>query len=73
VSRIHQPRWRWLVPLVVVALIASPLVLYLVLPLAGVPATLVSGVIVVIALKHLGLLAVLVTPFYALLRRRFNR
>ena len=59
----------WLLPMVLVALIAGPIVLYL-LPLAGVSAAVASSVVVVVALKHLGLLAVLLAPLYALVRRR---
>jgi hypothetical protein len=61
---------RWLLPVALVALIGGPIILYHILPLAGVPAALASGVVVVVAVKHLGLLAVLLTPLYALLRRR---
>jgi hypothetical protein len=57
----------------VIALIVGPLVLYQVLPLIGVPAALVSGAVAVIVLKHLGILAVLLTPTYPLLRRRPRR
>jgi hypothetical protein len=56
-----------------IGLIAGPLVLQQVLPLIGVPAALVSGAVAVILLKHLGILAVLLTPMYAVLRRRPRR
>lgn len=68
----HAPS-RWRLAAIAVALIAGPLVLYQVLPLIGVPAALVSGAVAVILLKHLGILAVLLTPMYALLRRRPRR
>ena len=68
----HAPR-GWRLTVAVIALIAGPLVLYQILPLFGVPAALVSGAVAVIVLKHLGLLAVLLTPMYALLRRRPRR
>jgi hypothetical protein len=45
-------------------LIAGPVILYMLLPLARVPAATASVVVVVIALKHLGLLAALLTPLY---------
>lgn len=64
---------RWQLAAAVIALIAGPAVLYKVLPLTGVPVALVSGAVAVIALKHLGLLAVLLTPMYALRRRRSRR
>lgn len=64
----HTAR-SWLLLLATVVLVASPIVLYKILPLVGVPAALVSGAVLVIALKHLGLLAVLFAPVYALLRR----
>jgi hypothetical protein len=53
-----------------VTLIGGPIILYHMLPLAGVPAALASGVVVVVAVKHFGLVAVLITPLYAMLRRR---
>jgi hypothetical protein len=56
--------------LLLVALIGGPIILYHILPVAGVPATMAAGVVLVVAVKHLGLLALLLTPFYALLRRR---
>jgi hypothetical protein len=65
------PRPRLLVALAV--LVGGPIILYHILRIAGVPAALVSGVVVIVALKHIGLLAVLVTPLYALLRRRSGR
>ena len=61
---------RWLLPLIVVALIAGPLMLYNALPHAGVPVALASGVVMAIVLTHLGVLAVVLTPVYVLLRRR---
>jgi hypothetical protein len=60
----------WLLLVSAVALIVGPIILYKVLPLAGVSASLVSAVVVVVAVKHLGLLAVLLAPLYALRRRR---
>lgn len=61
---------RWLLPLIVVALIAGPLILYTILPHTGVPVALASGVVMVMVLTHLGVLAVLLTPVYVMLRRR---
>lgn len=61
---------RRLFPLIVVALIAGPLVLYAILPHTGVLVALASGVVMVMVLTHLGLLAVLLTPVYVMLRRR---
>jgi hypothetical protein len=63
----------WLVVMALVTLIGGPLILYHILPLAGVPAALASGVVLIVAVKHLGLLAVLLAPLYALLRRRPRR
>jgi hypothetical protein len=68
----HAPG-RWRLAAAAIALIAGPLVLYQVLPLIGVPVALASGAVAVILLKHLGILAVLLTPMYALLRRRPRR
>jgi hypothetical protein len=60
----------WLLFFAAVVPIGGPIILYHILPLAGVPAALVSGVVVVVAVKHLGLLAVLFIPLYGLLLRR---
>jgi hypothetical protein len=64
---------RWRLAAAVTALIAGPVALYQILPLIGVPTALVAGAVAVIVLKHLGILAVLLTPMYALLRRRPRR
>jgi hypothetical protein len=55
-----------------VALVGGPLVLYHLLPATGVSAAVASGVVFVVAVKHLGLLAALVTP-YVVLRRKSQR
>jgi hypothetical protein len=62
-----------LLAVAVVALITGPVILYNILPVAGVPSALASGLVVLIAVKHLGLVAVLLTPLYALVRRRPRR
>jgi hypothetical protein len=54
------------------ALIGGPILLYFVLPLAGVPIAVASGLVAIVALKHLGVLAVLAAPVYAI-RRRWHR
>ena len=69
-DRQHLSRRPWLFTMMLAALIGGPILLYLLLPLAGMPIAVASGVVAIVALKHLGLLAVLVAPFYALLRRR---
>jgi hypothetical protein len=69
----HRAPRRWRLAALVIALIAGPLVLYQILPRLGVPAALVSSAVALVVLKHLGLLAVLLTPRYALLRRRPRR
>jgi hypothetical protein len=69
-NRQHLVRRPWLFALALGALIGGPILLYFLLPLAGMPIALASGVVAIVALKHLGLLAVLVAPLYALLRRR---
>ena len=58
---------------VAVVLIAGPVLLYRVLPRAGRPAAAAAGLVAIVAIKHLGLLAVLLAPIYALLHRRFRR
>ena len=65
----HSSRRALLLTVAVATLIVGPVILYWVLPLAGVPAALVSGVVLVAAVKHLGLLAVTLPPLYALVRQ----
>jgi hypothetical protein len=65
----HHSLQGWLLLVAVVALIAGPIVLYFLLPLAGMPLALASGVVAIVALKHLGLLAIVLAPLYAILRR----
>ena len=62
----------WVLAVAFVALVGGPVVLYHLLPVAGVSAAVASGVVFVVAVKHVGLLAALVTP-YALFRRRSRR
>ena len=62
----------WVLLVAAVALIAAPIALYVVLPLAGVSASVVSGVALAVLIKHLGVLAALLGPLYALLRRRLR-
>jgi hypothetical protein len=64
----HKSR-TWVVAVALVGLIGGPVVLYHLLPAAGASAAVASGVVLVVAVKHLGLLAALFTP-YALFRRR---
>jgi hypothetical protein len=59
--------WLWLAA---VALIATPALLYSFLPHFGISKALVSSVVVLVIAKHLGLLAVLLGPVYAVFRRR---
>jgi hypothetical protein len=63
----------WVLPVSAVVLIAGPAILYYILSHVGLPAALVSGVIILMVIKHLGLLAVLLGPLYALFRRRFRQ
>jgi hypothetical protein len=60
----------WMLPVGVVVLIAGPVILYYVLSRAGLATAMVSGVIILMVIKHLGLLAVLLGPLYAMFRRR---
>jgi hypothetical protein len=62
--------WLWLAAIV---LIATPVSLFYFLPHFGLPKALVSGVVVLVIAKHLGLLAVLVGPVYAVFRRRHSK
>jgi hypothetical protein len=61
-------------PRVIVAaalvLIAAPALLYTLLPHAGVPVAAATTLALVVGLKHAGVLAALLAPVYALLRRR---
>ena len=72
-SGIRQHKGRpWVLAVALVAVVGGPLVLYHLLPDAGVAAAVASGVAFVVAVTHLGLLAALVTPC-ALFRRRSRR
>ena len=62
-----------ILPFVILALILGPIMLYLILRSVGVPAAIVSGVVLLMAAKHLGLLAVILSPVYAFVRRRSKR
>jgi hypothetical protein len=59
----------WMLPVAVVAMIAGHGIVYYILRHTMLPATVVSGVIIFVVIKHLGLLS----PLYALLRRRSRR
>jgi membrane protein YdbS with pleckstrin-like domain len=61
--------WMLLVPVGVVVLVTHSVVLYYVLSHTALSAAMVSGVIALIVIKHLGLLG----PLYALFRRRPRR
>ena len=63
----------WMMAVAVVGLIAGPVILYTVLPLAGISAAAVSGIVTIVAIKHLGLMAMLLAPIYAVWRRRSRR
>jgi hypothetical protein len=63
----------WALAGAVVALIAGPILLYELLPWAGIPTATAAGLAAIVALKHLGVLAVVLTPIYALFRRRSRR
>ena len=67
--RRHSFSPRVILPAALV-LIAAPVLLYTVLPHAGVPVAAATTLAIVVALKHAGLLAALLAPLYALLRRR---
>lgn len=51
-------------------LIAGPILLYKIRPIAGLTAAFGSGAIALVVLEHLGVLAVVLTPFLAWQRRR---
>jgi hypothetical protein len=66
----HRRGWWLLAGLVIV--IGGLLLLYRILPGAGLTAAVGSSVLAVV-MAHLGILAVLLAPIYALLRRRSRR
>jgi hypothetical protein len=63
----------WLSLAGIAVLIATPVISYYALPHLGLPAVLVSWAILLMVAKHLGLLAVLLGPLYALRRRRMRQ
>lgn len=71
-TRRHALR-PWLLSVAVLALIAGPILLYKILPLAGLSAAAAAGLVAIVAIKHLGVIAVLLAPIYALMRRRSRR
>jgi membrane protein YdbS with pleckstrin-like domain len=62
-------RWMLMVPVGVIMLVAHSVVLYYGLSHKALSATVVSGLIVLIVIKHLGLLG----PLYALFHHRPRR
>ena len=62
-------RPRVLVALIV-GLVAGPVIVFYLLPHSGLPRAVVSGVVLFMVAKHLGLLAALLGPVYALFRHR---
>jgi membrane protein YdbS with pleckstrin-like domain len=62
-------RWTLLVPVGVIGLVVHSVVLYYVLSHTALSAAVVSGVIVLIVIKHLGLFG----PLYTLFRRHSRR
>lgn len=69
----RHPLRLWLLSVAVLALIAGPILLYQVLPLAGISVGAAAGVVAFVAIKHLGVIALLLTPIYSMLRRRCRR
>lgn len=66
-------RWltrTWMLPMVAVVLVAGHIILPYLLSHTALSAAVVSGVIVLMVVKHLGLLAVLLGPLRAHFRRR---
>ena len=61
--------WMLMVPVGVILLVAHSVVLYYALSHKALSATVASGLIVLIVIKHLGLFG----PLYALFRRRARR
>lgn len=55
------------------ALIGGPILLYRIRPIAGMTAAAGSGVIALVAIAHLGIVAAVLTPLVAALRRRSRR
>ena len=68
----HHRRGWWLLPGLVIVL-GGLLVLYRILPVASLTAAVGSSVLAVIVMAHLGVLAVMLAPIYALLRRCSRR
>jgi len=60
----------WMLPAAAVVLIAGHIILPYLLSHTALSAAVVSGVIVLMVVKHLGLLAVLLGPLHARFRRR---
>ena len=54
----------------IVVLVSSPILLYYLSSHAGLPTALLSSIVILLVLKHLGVAALLLGPVYALFRRR---
>jgi hypothetical protein len=63
----------WMRGAAVIVLIGGPVLLYQLLPVVGLSAAAAASVAAIVALKHAGLLAVLLAPVYALWRRSTER
>lgn len=69
----YLPARKWALPLGLVALVGGPIAVYFVLTYAGLSAAAVLGVVILMLLKHLGLLGAVLGPTYGFFRLRRRR
>jgi hypothetical protein len=72
-AHIRVPKGRWLLALMILLLLSAHMLVPYFLTHTAVSATLLSGLVVLMVLKHLGLLAVALRPLYARFRRRSSQ
>lgn len=63
----------WMVPVAGIVLVGSHLILYVLRSHLALSAAVVSGVIVLLVIKHVGLLSAVLVPLASRFRRRFRR
>jgi len=72
-AHIRVPKRSWLLALMILLLLSAHMLVPYFLRHTAVSATLLSGLVVLMVLKHIGLLAVALRPLYTRFRRRSSQ